>query len=105
MIGYPYLEELDSSIGQDIFRLWTDRSAPCKFESTLVSVLSSSLDTFHCSEEEVLQVGLRDGEVGAGQGCGGGRTVVKILSGCLSAIEHIRRLEDLNMLPIGLHIQ
>jgi hypothetical protein len=36
-----------------------------------------------------LQVGLRDRELGAGQGGGGGRTVVKILSGCLSAIEHI----------------
>jgi hypothetical protein len=63
-----------------------------------VSVLLSSPDSFHCSEVEVFQVGLGGKEVGAGQGGGGGRTVVKILSGCLSAIEHIRRLEDLNML-------
>ena len=59
--------------------------------------MSSSSDSFHCSEEEVLQVGLKDREVGAGQGGGWGRTVAKILSGCLSAIEHIRRLEDLNI--------
>ncbi len=47
--------------------------------------------SFHCSEE-VLQVGLGDREVGAGQGGGGRGTVVKILSGCISAI---RRLQDL----------
>ena len=59
--------------------------------------MSLSPDSFHCREEEVLQVGLGDREVGAGQGGGGGRTVVKILSGYLSAVEHIRRLQDLNM--------
>ena len=56
--------------------------------------MSSGPDSFQCS---VLQVGLGDREVGAGQGGGGGRAVVKILSGCLNAIEHIRRLQDLNM--------
>ena len=62
-----------------------------------MSVLSPSPDSFHSREEEVLQVGLGDREVGAGQGGGGGRTVVKILSEYLSAVEHIRRLQDLNV--------
>lgn len=71
----------------------------CKFESILVSVLSPSPRSFHCSEEEALQVGLGGREVVAGQGGGGGGIVVKILSGFISVVERIRRLgvQDLNM--------
>ena len=81
IVRYTYLEEPDSSTGQNI-----------------LSVLSLSR-AFHRSEKEVLQVELGDREVGAGQGGGGGRTVVKILSEyrLMTSVEHIRTLQDLNM--------
>lgn len=61
-----------------------------------MSVLSPSLDSFHCSEDEV-SVGLGDRESVAGQDGGARRTVEKILSGCLNIVEYRRRVEDLNM--------
>lgn len=55
-------------------------------QSTLRSVLSSGLDSFHCSEEDEANVGLDDVEVVFDQSGGGIVPVEKILSGHLREV-------------------